>query len=146
MPAVANLADLMRATGRDREGEALLRDAAKRAPNEAALQEALALSLVRQKRKPEALQVLARAQALPTATTRTSYLYAVSLADAGRAREAIVVLEKADRKRGDRDVLLALAGYRREAGDAAGAKAALDRLASINPGDPALGRGAGRGR
>ena len=42
--------------------EIVLRDAAKRAPGEAALQEALALSLVRQKRKPEALQVLARAQ------------------------------------------------------------------------------------
>ncbi len=142
VPGVANLADLMRQTSRDQEGEALLRDAVKRTPNEAALQEALALSLVRQKRKPEALQVLARAQTLPSATSHTSYLYAVSLADAGRAREAIAVLEAASRKRGDRDALLALASYKRDAGDAAGAKAALDRLAAINPGDPALGRGA----
>ena len=141
VPGVANLADLLRQTGRDQEGEALLRDAIKRAPNEAALQEALALSLVRQQRKPEALQVLARARALPTATGRTSYLYAVALADAGRRREAITVLEAAARKRGDRDVLLALASYKRDSGDAAGAKAALDRLAAINPGDPALGQG-----
>ncbi len=147
VPAAANLADLMRQTGRDQEGEALLRDAVKRAPNEAALQEALALSLVRQKRKPEALQVLARAQKMPSATGHTSYLYAVSLADAGRTREAIAVLEAAAGKRGDRDVLLALASYKRDAGDAAGAKAALDRLAAINPGDPALGRsGAARTR
>ena len=138
VPAVANLADLLRQTGRDQEGEVLLRDAIKRTPNEVALQEALALSLVRQKRKPEALQVLARAQSLPAATGHTSYLYAVSLADAGRTREAIAVLEKAARKRGDRDVLLALASYRKDAGDPAGAKAALDRLVAMNPGDPAI--------
>ena len=143
VPAVANLADLLRQTGRDPEGEALLRDALKRAPDEAALHEALALTLVRQQRKPEALQVLARARALPTATSRTHYLYAVSLADAGRRREAIAVLEAAAKRRGDRDLLLALASYRRDAGDAVGAKAALDRLAAINPGDPALGRGGG---
>jgi len=85
--------------------------------------------------------MLAKARALPTATSRTSYLYAVALADTGRGREAIAVLEAAARKRGDRDVLLALASYKRDAGDAAGAKAALDRLEAINPGDPALGRG-----
>jgi len=140
VPGVANLADLLRQTGRDQEGEALLRDAVKRTPNEAALQEILALSLVRQKRKPEAVQVLARARALPSATSYTSYLYAVALADAGRRPEAIKVLEAAARKRGDRDVLLALASFRRDAGDVAGAKAALDRLAAINPGDPVLGR------
>lgn len=147
VPAVANLADLLRRTGREQEGEALLREAVKRTPNEATLQEAWALSLVRQQRKPEALKVLARASALPSATVRTSYLYGVSLADAGRTREAIAVLEKAAGKRGDRDVLLALASYKQGAGDAAGAKAALDRLAAINPGDPALARtGAGRSR
>ncbi len=37
------------------------------------------------------------------------------------------------------NVLLSLASYKRDAGDRAGAKAALDRLAEINPGDPALG-------
>jgi predicted CXXCH cytochrome family protein len=144
VPGIANLADLMRQTGRDREGEALLREAIGRAPKEAALQEALALSLVRQKRKPEALRILATAHALPAATARTSYLYAVSLADAGRGRDAIAVLDTAARRRGDRDVLLALASFRRDAGDPAGAKAALDRLAAINPGDPALGAGAAR--
>jgi predicted Zn-dependent protease len=105
-----------------------------------ALQEALALALVRQQRKPEALRLLARASARPGATTRSRYLYALALADAGRAREAVAALEAAARQRPDRDVLLALAAYRRDAGDAAGAQAALDRLAAINPGDPALGR------
>ena len=140
VPGVANLADLLRQTGRDPEAETLLREAIKRTPNEAALHEALALALVRQKRKDEALQILARARALPSATGRTSYYYAVALADTGRTKEAIAVLENAASKRGDRDVLLALASYKRDAGDAAGAKAALDRLAAINPGDPALAR------
>ena len=140
VPAIANLADFLRQTGRDPEGEARLRGAIKRWPNQAALQEALALSLVRQQRKPEALQVLARAAALPTATARTRYLHAVSLADAGRRSEAIATLEAAAKKRPDRDLLLALASFKAQAGDAAGSKAALDRLAAINPGDPALAR------
>ena len=138
IPATLQLADFLRGTGRDGEGLALLREAAQRAPREAALQEAIALALVRAQKKPEAIEVLARARALPGATTRTEYLYAVALADAGRRREAIAVLDAAAKKRGDRDVLLALAAYRNEAGDAAGAKAALGRLAAINPGDPGL--------
>jgi predicted CXXCH cytochrome family protein len=143
VPAIANLADLLRQASRDAEGEALLRAAIKRSPGEVALQEALALALVRQQRKPEALQLLARASARPEATTRTRYLHALALADAGRAREAIAALEAAARQRPDRDVLLALAAYRRDAGDAAGSQAALDRLAAINPGDPALARRSG---
>jgi predicted CXXCH cytochrome family protein len=139
VPCVVNLADLQRQTGNEREAEALLRAAIRRTPNEAALHEALALSLVRQKRKPEALQVLARASAPAAATTHTRYLYALALADAGRRQDAIAVLEKAAKQRGDRDVLLALASFSREAGNMAGAAAVLDRLAAINPGDPALG-------
>jgi hypothetical protein len=67
-------------------------------------------------------------------------LHAVSLADAGRRRAAIAVLEATAKKRADRDVLLALASYKHDAGDAARSKAALARLAAINPGDPALAR------
>lgn len=138
IPAVANLADVMRATGRDAEGEALLRRATSRAQSDVALQEALALLLVRQQRKPEALRVLASAQALPGASSRTAYLYALSLADAHRTGDAIAVLENAVRKRANRDLLIALANYRRSSGDVAGMKAALEQLAAINPGDPAL--------
>lgn len=139
VPGVVNLADVLRQTGRDNEGETLLRDAIKRHPREAPLYEALALALVRQGRKPQALKVLAQAQSLSSATAHTSYLHAVALADAGRVKAAIAVLEAAARLRGDRDVLLALAAYKRDAGDAAGAAAALERLVEINPGDPALG-------
>jgi len=98
----------------------------------------LALALVRQGRKAEALQLLAQANGRAGATPRIAYLYGVALADAGRTREAIKVLEASDRREGDRDVLLGLASIRRDAGDAAGARAALARLAAINPDDPAL--------
>ena len=141
IPATLQLADFLRRSGRDAEGLELLRASAKRVPREASLQEAIALALVRAQKKPEAIETLARARAMAGATARTDYLYAVALADAGRRREAIAVLDAAARKRGDRDLLLALAAYRSEAGDAAGATAALDRLAAINPGDPALTRG-----
>ena len=141
IPATLQLADFLRRTGRDAEGLVLLRAAERRVPREASLQEAIALALVRAQKKPEAIETLARARTMTGATTRTDYLYAVALADAGRRREAIAVLDAAARKRGDRDVLLALAAYRSEAGDPAGAKAALGRLAAINPGDPALARG-----
>jgi Flp pilus assembly protein TadD len=69
---------------------------------------------------------------------RHAYVHAVALHDAGRRDEAIRVLEAAAERRGDRDVLLALAAFRREVGDSAGAERSLRELAAINPDDPAL--------
>ena len=63
------------------------------------------------------------------------------IADAGRKRDAIAVLDKATQKMGDRDLLLALYGFRQETGDKAGASVALSRLTAVNPDDPALGGG-----
>jgi predicted CXXCH cytochrome family protein len=142
VPAAVNLADLLRQAGREPEAEALLREASTASPNQPEIDEALALALVRQGRKAEALQLLARAHRRDNATPRIAYLYAAALGDAGRPREAIQVLEASDRRQGDRDVLLGLAGFRRDAGDSAGERAALARLAQINPGDPALRGGA----
>ena len=61
-----------------------------------------------------------------------------ALADAGRRPEAVRALETAAKRRGDRDVLLALAAFKRDAGDRAGAELHLRALAAINPDDPAL--------
>lgn len=69
---------------------------------------------------------------------RHAYVYAVALADAGRRPEAIRVLAESAKRRGDRDVLLALASFREQSGDQAGARQALQALADINPRDPAL--------
>lgn len=139
LAGIVNLADLLRRRGRERDAEALLRGGLQRLPQEAALHEALALGLIRQQRKADALALLARAARLPSASGRTAYLHAALLADAGRRDEAIRTLEDATRARGERDLLLALAGYQRQAGQVAAAEASLRRLAAINPDDPALG-------
>jgi hypothetical protein len=53
------------------------------------------------------------------------------------------LLEAAAQRRGDRDVLLALAAFTSETGDRAGAEKYLRALAAINPDDPALAASGG---
>jgi predicted Zn-dependent protease len=107
--------------------------------NHAALEHALALSLVRQGKKPAALALLARAAAQAPRDVRIQYTYAVALHDAGKRGEAVRRLEAlVPRANGDREVLLALAAFKREGGDLAGAERYLRELAAINSEDPAL--------
>jgi tetratricopeptide (TPR) repeat protein len=77
-PAWANLADLMRATGREPEAEALLREGLRESPGTAALHHALGLSLVRQARHREALAELKRATELEPGNRRYAYVYEVA--------------------------------------------------------------------
>lgn len=141
VPARVNLADLLRQTGRDGEAERLLKEGLVLVPDDPSLTEALALVLVRQGRKPEALLLLQNAAVRSEAPARLVYVYVAALADAGRRADAVAMLEAATQRDGHRDLLLALAGFRLDAGDRAGAQAALARLAAVNPHDPALNRG-----
>ena len=93
-PAIANLADLLRATNRDAEGEAVLRAGLARQPNAAALHYALGLWLVRQQRREAALPELARAASLAPDEARFALAHAVALEEAGRAREALAAVER----------------------------------------------------
>ena len=138
VPAYANLADLYRAGRRDRDAERVLREGLRTTPDAAALHEALGLVLVRQGKRKKALSEFAAAVKTAPNNTRHTYIYAVALHDAGRRDEAIRLLEAASERRGDRDVLLALAAFKQEAGDFAGAGRSLRELAAINPNDPAL--------
>jgi len=138
VPAYVNLADLYRDTRRDSEAEQLLREGLRAAGRAGTLHEALGLALVRLGRKGEALGEFAAAVSAAPGVARHAYVHAVALRDAGRRAEAIRLLETAARRTGDRDVLLALSAFRREAGNAAGATAALRELAEINPDDPGL--------
>jgi predicted CXXCH cytochrome family protein len=138
VPAYANLADLFRAVGRDADAERSLRDGLRMVPNAAALREALGLTLVRQGKRREALAEFAAAVKAAPDDPRHAYVYAVALHDAGRTAEAVRLLESAAQRAGDRDVLLALAVFKREAGDPASAARYLARLAEINPDDPVL--------
>jgi tetratricopeptide (TPR) repeat protein len=138
VPGYVNLADLERQRGQDAAGERLLRDGLRARPGAPALHEALAMALVRQGRKLDALAEFAAADRAAPDASRYAWLHALALADAGRRAEAIRVLERAAARRGDRDVLLALATFRSEAGDEPGATAALRALQAVNPDDPAL--------
>lgn len=140
VPAWINLADLNRELQRDRDAEAVLREGLRAVPGAPALRHALGLTLVRLGSKSAALTELAAAHRAAASEPRYAYVYAAALQDVGRRAEALRVLSEAAGRGGDRDVLLALAVARNEAGDEAGAREALRALAAINPEDPALAR------
>lgn len=102
VPAYVNLADLYRELGREAEGEAVLRAGIAAEPADATLPHALGLLLVRDKRLPEALPLLAQATTLAPGRARYAYVYALALEGAGRREEALVVLRvAAERHPGD---------------------------------------------
>jgi predicted CXXCH cytochrome family protein len=83
VPALANFADLERASGRDAEAEALLRRALELAPELAEVHYALGLALVRLGRHAEALPALERAAALAPAAPRYALVRALLLRELG---------------------------------------------------------------
>jgi predicted CXXCH cytochrome family protein len=138
-PAAINLADLYRRLGRDAEGESALRAALAASPQDAGLHHALGLALTRLKRPDDALEELRRATELDRDRARYAYVYGVALHSAGRADEAMTVLkENLARHPADRDTLLALVSFSRDAGDFATALHYAEQLARVAPGDPNL--------
>jgi Flp pilus assembly protein TadD len=131
-PAYVNLADLLRAVGRDAEGEQVLRDglAAVPAIGQPALQHALGLQLVRAKRYDDAIVWLRLAAEGDAGNARYAFVYGVALHDTGQATEGRRVLERAaGRHPGSIDILSALVAFSQQAGDAAARRrwaAALD--------------------
>jgi predicted CXXCH cytochrome family protein len=139
VPASINLADLYRQTGRDGDGEAALRTGIAATPDDAGLHHALGLVLTRLKKPDDALAELARAAALEPDRSRYAYVYAVGLNSAGRGPEALAVLKDNLAKHpDDRDTLLALVTFNRDAGDIAAALDYAARLTRLAPGDRSL--------
>jgi predicted CXXCH cytochrome family protein len=135
-PAAINLADLYRVSGREPEGLALLRDTANAAPQDAGLHYALGLALVRQKQSSEALSELRRAAELAPNQAQYAYVYAVALHSAGRVEDAISTLKgNLAKNPTDRDSLLALVTFNRDAGNIAAALDYAQRLAQLAPDD-----------
>jgi predicted CXXCH cytochrome family protein len=135
-PAAINLADLYRSLGRDAEGESVLRAAIAASPRDAGLHHALGLALTRLKRPDDALAELRHAAELDPERTRYAYVYGVALHSAGRTGEAMAVLkENLTRHPADRDTLLALVSFHRDAGELATALEYAQRLARIAPND-----------
>jgi predicted CXXCH cytochrome family protein len=138
-PAAINLAELYRLQGRDGDGEQVLRRAITASPRAAGLHHALGLALTRLKRREEALAELRSATELDPDQARYAYVYEVGLHSAGHADEALALLKQSlARHPDDRDILLALVSFSRDASDPASALAYAERAARIMPGDPNL--------
>jgi predicted CXXCH cytochrome family protein len=134
VPTYIVLAQLYGGLGRNADGEQLLREAAAKYPEEAELQMALGLNLVRQGRSPEALPAFVRAAKIDPANPRYAYVQGIALNSAGRTDEALTVLEASHgRNPADRDTLLALITINRDAGRLPVALSWADRLAALDP-------------
>ena len=139
IPAYVNLADLYRAQGRDAEGEEQLRRALELDPEVAELHHSLGLLLVRQNRHEEALGALARAAELAPDQPRFVYVYGVALHDLGHTGVALDVLEGASQRfPSDRNTLMALINFYREAGESEKALLHGRRLLELDPSNPDL--------
>jgi Flp pilus assembly protein TadD len=136
VPAYINLADVLRAQGRDDEGEKALRKALERDPRNAQVHHSLGLLLVRQRRLPEALGALRQATELDQGEPRFAYVYGVALNSAGRRSEALAVLRQASRRHpAHRELLIALTTINRDAGDISSALAYALALVQLMPDD-----------
>ena len=135
MPAYLNLADVYRAQGREVDVVQTLRRGLTIAPNDPALHSALGLAYARVDRLGESVEELRRAAALGR-RAEYDYAYAVALHSAGRAGEAIAVVDAAlVRAPNDRDLLFALATFHRDAGHHVEARRAAERLVGAHPTD-----------
>src|SRR5439155_20569239 len=103
---------------------------------DAAVHHTLGLVLVRRKMLDQALDELRRAAELEPEQARYAYVYAVGLNSAGRVGDALRILkESLARHPNDRDTLLALISFSRNAGDLISALDYAERLARIAPDD-----------
>ncbi len=135
VPAYVNLADLLRAQGKG--SEAVLRQGLAAAPRAAALHHALGLALVREQRLADAVPALQRAAELAPGDARFGYVYAVAVKETeGVARGLEVLRAQQLRHPDNRDILLALVSYSRQAGDTAAAREYVARLERLAPKDP----------
>jgi predicted CXXCH cytochrome family protein len=131
-----NLADLYRQTGRDDTGQSVLRTAINVVPDDGGLHHALGLNLVRHKRLDEALIELRRAAELDSHNARYAYIYGVALHSAGQRQEAIIYLKDSLAGHPDnREIMLAIVSFSREAGDSVTALQYAEQAIKISPED-----------
>ena len=116
---VVNLADLLRAQGRDEEAKALLLEGIAASPSPGTLYHTLGLLEIRQGQPEAAMTALSEAARLESNGSRHRFVYAIALHDTGKPREAVTLLETVNRERpGNPEVLSVLVNYAGELGDA----------------------------
>lgn len=134
LPAIVNLADILRARKKDDEAEKVLAAGIALYPTSPDLLGAMGLLLARTERDEEALDFLGRAAAAAPNHPRHVYIYAVALNSLGKAGEAITVLESAyQRHPANQEILQALATFLRDAGDPHRALPYARILLSLSP-------------
>jgi predicted CXXCH cytochrome family protein len=136
VPAIVNLADLYRATGRDAEGGKLIEAGLERVPDSAELHYTHALWLTRAHRGAAALAEYRRAAALAPTEAGYAYAFGLALAGANEPREALAELERGHALAvDDADLLEALASFNHQFGDQAAATRYAQRLTEMYPFD-----------
>jgi len=134
IPGHLNLADLLRASGRDEEARAQLERARSIAPESGEVLYALGLSAIRAGDSEQALALLAEAAERERDGTRHRYVHAVALHDLGDPRAAVRALRSLNREvPGNPEVLLALANYSAELGMGEAAAGYAGELAAVDP-------------
>jgi len=119
--------------------EGVLRTAITAASQDPGLHHTLGLTLTRQKRSDEALMEFKLATELEPDRSRYAYVYAVALHSARRVEESMKVLkESVARHPDDRDSLLALVSFSRDAGDIGAALEYGEQLTRLAPNDREL--------
>ncbi|MFO1156666.1 MAG: tetratricopeptide repeat protein [Rhodospirillales bacterium] len=133
-PAYVEGAQALAQQGKEADGEQLMREGLARAPADAILNHALGLSLIRQRRAPEALGFLESAAKGDPSSPRFAFVYAIALNALGQPDAALEVLGASHaRHSGDADTLLALATINRDAGRRAAALEWARKLAAFDP-------------
>ncbi len=98
VPALINLSDFYRSSGRDPESRVLLLDALQVAPDSAVTNHAYGLFLVRAGNQEQALEYFETARRQADATPRHTYVYAVALDSRGQTDLAMKVIERASER------------------------------------------------
>jgi predicted CXXCH cytochrome family protein len=139
VPALMNLADLDRMRGMDGQGADLLRKALSIEPKSPDVTHALGLLLVRQHNYAAALPLLRQAAELAPDNVRYLYVYAIALNSTGAPEQGRALLERIHQQHpADPEVLVALIGSERAAGDIAAALVHARELARLYPGNPQI--------
>jgi len=98
VPALINLSDFYRSSGRDPESRVLLLDALQVAPDSANTNHAYGLFLVRAGQREQALEYFETALRQEDATPRHAYVYAVALDSRGQTDQAMKVIDHASER------------------------------------------------
>ena len=136
VPAWIRLAQLVERRGRTGEAENLLRAGLRELPESSELYHALGLSQVRAGNKAAALKSLRRAAELGRDNSRYAYVYGVALHSTGKTQQALEVLHLAHQAHpNDLEIITALVGFHRDAGQRVAALEYARKLQELLPGD-----------